>query len=148
MRSLKVFALCALISACATVPYEPYAREVKKKPREGGTIALRESHRPEDRARADFLMSANCGDTVVKVQEEGEVVVGAKTNTSSNKHQSQDSESVFSIGGIAFASGARPGENTNTQSETSQVKEWQINYQCIAQQETAPAAAKKPISRR
>lgn len=148
MRSLKVFALCALISACATVPYEPYAREVKKKPREGGTIALKEIHRPEDRARADYLMSANCGENVVKVDDEGEVVVGAKTNTSSNKHQTNESESVFSIGGIAFASGARPGENTNTQSETSQVKEWQINYQCIAQQAPSPDTGKKPISRR
>jgi hypothetical protein len=148
MRNLKIFALCALISACATVPYEPYAREVKKKPREGGTIALNATYRPEDRSRADYLMSANCGDHLVKVAEEGEVVVGEKTNTSSNKTQSMENESGFRIGGIAFASAPRPGENTQVESQTTQVKEWQIQYQCIAQQENLPRSTSKKSIRR
>lgn len=148
MRFVKVFAICALISSCAAIPYEPYAREVKKKPREGGVIALKETHRPEDRSRAEYLMSANCGDQLVKVQEEGEVVVGAKTSSSMNKYQANEPENVFSIGGIAFASGDRPGENTNSKSETVQMKEWQISYQCIAQRDNLPPTLKKPLSRR
>lgn len=144
MKKLATLICTLALSACATMPYEPYAREVKKKPRDGGVIALRTEHRPEDRARADFLMSANCGDSSVNVAEEGEVVVGEKTNTSANKYQETQPESGFRIGGIAFASGAtRPGENTNVESQTSQLKEWHISYQCIA-----AAPAKKTLSRK
>jgi hypothetical protein len=150
MKKLVALLPALLIVACATVPYEPYAREVKKKPREGGTIALKTEHRPEDRARADYLMSANCGTGAsVNVAEEGEVVVGEKTSSSSNKHQqAARQESGFTIGGIAFASGdGRPaGENTNTESSTTQLKEWHIAYNCVA--DAAPAKTKKSVSKK
>lgn len=149
MKKLVVLFVVLLVSGCASVPYQPYAREVKKKPREGGVIALRSEHRPEDRARADFLMSANCGDASASIAEEGEVVVGEKTNTSANKYQEPEAQSGFRIGGIGFASGARAGENTNVESQTSQVKEWQISYQCVANAPVSvPSAGKKPISRK
>jgi len=137
MQKLNSLLLAIFVLAgCASMHYEPYAREVKKKPREGGVIALKTEHRPEDRARADFLMSANCGqESIVRVAEEGEVVVGEKTNSTTNKAQENQSESVFRLGGIAFASPGRPGENTNTQSQTIHLKEWHISYQCTA---TAP----------
>lgn len=144
MKKIATLISCSalLATACATMPYEPYAREVKKKPREGGVIALRSVHRPEDRARADFLMAGNCGsDAVVKVSEEGEVVVGEKTNSSSNRRREEEMGSGFRIGGIAFAS-AVPGENTNTQSETTQVKEWQISYECSPIEQ--PGRGKRP----
>lgn len=148
MKKLVVLAPALLIVACATVPYQPYAREVKKKPREGGTIALKSEHRPEDRARAEFLMGANCGaSSTVSVTEEGEVVVGEKTNSSSNRHQQMERDSGFSIGGIAFASGSgRPGENTSTESSTVQLKEWHIAYQCIA--DATPLRGKKSLSKK
>jgi len=133
MKKIALLFCVTIISGCATMPYEPYAREVKKKPREGGVIALRTQHRSEDRARADTMMSANCGESSVSVAEEGEVVVGEKTNTSANKYQENQPASGFSLGGIAFGSGnTRPGENTNVESQTSQIKEWHIAYQCMA----------------
>ena len=141
MKKLVVLCLAALVSGCATLPYQPYAREVKKKPSEGGLIALKTEHRPEDRARADSLMAANCGsDAIVKVKEEGEAVVGEKTNTSQNKYQ-ENRDTGFKLGGITFANGGtRPEENTNSVSETVQLKEWHISYECVA---NAPAPKKK-----
>lgn len=148
MKKLVALAPALLIVACATIPYEPYAREVKKKPREGGTIALKAEHRPEDRARAEYLMGANCGSAAsVSVSEEGEVVVGEKTNSNSNRNQQSQYDSGFSIGGVAFASGnPRQGENTRTESSTTQLKEWHIAYQCVA--DAAPARGKKPVSKK
>lgn len=140
MKKLVVLCLAALVSGCATMPYQPYAREVKKKPNEGGLIALKTEHRPEDRARADSMMAANCGsDAIVKVTEEGEAVVGEKTNTSQNKYQ-ENRDTGFKLGGINFVNGTRPEENTNSVSETVQLKEWHINYTCVA---NAPAPKKK-----
>lgn len=139
-KILAVFVALA-VTGCATVPYQPYAREVKKKPREGGVIALKTEHRPEDRVRADYLMSQNCGtDYTVKVNEEGEVVTGEKTRTAQNKYQ-ENREQGFRLGGMQFGTGqTRPEENTNSVSETEQVKEWQIAYTCLA---NAPVAAPK-----
>lgn len=144
-KLIALFAL-VLVTGCATAPYEPYAREVKKKPREGGTIALKAEHRPEDRARADFMMGANCGtSSTVNVTEEGEIVVGEKTNSSSNRRQNEEYNSGFRIGGIGFASGdGRPGDNTKTESQTTQLREWHISYRCVA--DAAPRG-KKPVSR-
>lgn len=152
MKKLVLVLAALMVSACATMPYQPYAREVKKKPNEGGVIALRSEHRPEDRQRADSLMASNCGsDAIVKVQEEGEVAVGEKTNSNSNKVQeNRPASSGFSIGGLHFGSAeARPGENTNTTTETVQVKEWQIAYNCVAMKAPEVAApSKKNISRK
>lgn len=146
MKSSLVLFVTILLAGCATMPYQPYAREVKKKPRAGGVIALKSEHRPEDRARADFLMSANCGtDATVNVSEEGEVAVGEKTNSSSSKKNETGYGSGFKIGGLDFTSGPRPEENTDVQSETVKLKEWQIAYECVAMA-PVPARGKKPVS--
>jgi hypothetical protein len=134
------------------MPYQPYAREVKRKPNEGGVIALKSEHRPEDRQRADSMMASNCGsNSIVKVSEEGEVAVGEKTKSNSNKVQDNGSVgSGFSLGGLHFGSAnPRPGENTDTTTETVQVKEWQIAYNCVAiNAPEAIAPSKKGISRK
>lgn len=147
MKNLVLIMATTLVVGCASMPYQPYAREVKKKPREGGVIALKTEHRPEDRQRADFLMAANCGaDVLVNVQEEGEVAVGERTNSSASKTNSQRDEG-FSLGGIKFVSGVKPSEDTATSSETVQLKEWQIAYNCVAVR--APAEdSKKKVSRK
>ncbi|RZA08271.1 MAG: hypothetical protein EOP11_05315 [Proteobacteria bacterium] len=134
MKKILVLALALLSTACATMPYQPYAREVKKKPGQGGLIALKTEHRPEDRARAESLMASNCGsDAIVKVTEEGEAVVGEKTNLSQNRYHDQKEATGFRLGGINFSNGSsRPEENTNSVTETIQLKEWQINYECAA----------------
>jgi hypothetical protein len=133
----------ALVAGCAAQPYQPYAREVAKKPRQGGTIALRLEHRPEDRQRADFLMSANCGsDGVAEVAQEGEVVVGQKTSTSGVKDSDQrPKEEGLRIGSFTF--GGAPGgpqERRQTSQVVTNEKEWQIVYEC---KRTAPLAPAK-----
>lgn len=147
MRKIVVLAIAAVVAACATVPYQPYAREVKKKPQEGGVIALKTEHRPEDRQRADYLMAANCGsNATVKVTEEGEVEVGEKTNSNASKTHGEKNEG-FSIGGLNFISGSKPSEDTSSTTETIKLKEWQIAYNCLAH--AVPAAtSKKGISRK
>jgi len=149
MKKLVVLGLALLVSGCATMPYQPYAREVKKKPMQGGLIALKTDHRPEDRARAESLMAANCGsDAIVKVTEEGEAVVGEKTNLSQNRYHEQREATGFNLGGIKFTNGAtRPEENTNSVTETVQLKEWQINYECVAN-EAPVKKTKKGASRK
>ena len=77
--------LLLLFTACQTVPYQGQARDVKRKPREGGLIAVPLDPKSEDRAKADIAMKSNCGTLGVKVLEEGEVVVGQKTNTNSSE---------------------------------------------------------------
>ena len=39
-----------VMAGCQTMPYQPYAREVKRQPGNGGEIALKQEHRDEDRA--------------------------------------------------------------------------------------------------
>lgn len=132
MRRLALAFGAVLMTACQTMPYQPYAREVKKKPAEGGVIALKTEHRTEDRQKADQLMAINCGNMGVKVVEEGEVVVGEKTNTAASTSANQRDEAV-KIGGLSFLTGKKKSSmDTATSSETIQLKEWQISYSCVA----------------
>lgn len=125
-----------LVAGCTTIPY---AREVKKKPSSGGLIALRTSFRPEDRTKADELMKLNCGDRAVTVDEEGEAVVGQKTNSTASKSQGTTTTDAFSLGGLNFGN-TKPSENTSGSSETTSVKEWQITYTCGTKEMASPAA--------
>jgi hypothetical protein len=126
---LTCICLTVVVSGCA---YVPYAREAKKKPHEGGVISLKTDHRPEDDQKAQAMMAANCGSNAsVKVLEEGEVVVGERSNTNANKTNQMQDSGGFSLGnGFKLGGGSRPSENTNTVSETTQLKEWQIAYTC------------------
>ncbi len=125
--SLSVLA-AALMVSCAMVPY---AREVKKKPNTGGTIALKTYHNAQDRAQADLLMKNNCGMNDVKVTEEGEAVVGQVTNSSANTNYYSRNNNTANWGAVTFGN-YNPGENTNTTAQTTQLKEWQIQYECVA----------------
>jgi len=142
MNLLKIsFALAFLgIVGCQTMPYQPYARDVKKKPQAGGVIALHTEHRDEDRAKATQMMSSNCGSSEVKVLEEGEVVVGQSTNTNANQNSNYgNKQQVGTLFGLPVTSGSDASTNTNSTATTTQLKEWQINYECVAAA-TAPAA--------
>lgn len=126
--SLAAFCCVFLLSSCA---YVPYARESKKKPREGGVISLKPDHRPEDRQKAEAMMSSNCGsDKIVKVVEEGEVVVGERSSSNSNRSNSMQDSGGLKFGGLRIGGYDRPTENTNSVSETTQLREWQIAYIC------------------
>ena len=136
------FYFIALVSLvkCVTLPYEPQAREVKRRPTNGGVIALNLSHRQEDRARADIMMKSNCGNLDVQVAEEGEVVVGERLEATTDKH-AKTTTNAFTLGGFSFGN-EKPTETTTTNSV--QVKEWQIAYNCIASttKTTVPVATK------
>ncbi len=115
------------MAGCAIVPY---AREVKKKPSEGGLIALEVLHSEEDRAQADTLMHNNCGSKPVKILEEGEAVVGQRTQTNANaSHRAGLEGKKF---GNFMIGGSDPSTEVSSSSVTSEVKEWQISYQCVA----------------
>lgn len=122
---LPLVTAMAYLVGCAIVPY---AREVKKKPSSGGVIALRTTHSPEDRAKADTLMRSNCGSAEVKVLEEGEVVVGEKTNSTANSNYHAGNPGTQK--GIFTFGASNPGYDTNTSQETVKLTEWQIQYEC------------------
>lgn len=134
------------LTACQTMPYQPYARAVKQKPSTGGVIALKLEHRPEDRQKAESMMKSVCGTNPVKVLEEGEVAVGQETKSSgSQEHRSgSSSTTVGTLFGLPITSGgSNPSETTNTNTVTTSVKEWQISYECeIAKTAVAPATGK------
>ncbi len=130
---LSITALVA-ISSCQSLPYQPYARDVKKKPNQNGIVALKAEHRDEDRAKATTMMEANCRPAPVKILEEGEVVIGQESTTNSNtsKKAGESSSEVGSFLGIPLMSGGKdPSESTSGKVSTSQLKEWQISYECI-----------------
>lgn len=132
----KIVSLALLLglTACQTLPYQPYARDVKKKPNQNGIIALRTEHRDEDRAKAQMMMESNCRPMPVKVLEEGEVVIGQESTTNSNtsKNAGEASTSMGSFLGIPMTSGGKdPSESTSAKVSTTNVKEWQISYECV-----------------
>ena len=144
--SIVLLNLSALaLAACQAMPYQPYARDVKKKPASGGIIALKLEHRDEDRQKANTMMANTCGTNPVKVLEEGEVAVGQETKSNANKEHNAGSNptNVGSFFGLPVTTGgANPSESTSTNSVTTAVKEWQISYECEIKK-TASTSTKK-----
>lgn len=133
MNVIIAILAAAVLFGCQTMPYQPYARDVKKMPNKGGIIALHTEHRDEDRAKADMMMKKNCGDTPVKITEEGEVAVGQTTtgNATETKDAGSQGQKVGSLFGMPIMSGAAdPSKNTSSTTTTTAVKEWQIAYEC------------------
>ena len=133
-KIITLLVLAAAITSCQTMPYQPYARDVKKKPQANGVIALKLDHRDEDRAKADNMMKMNCGQAPVKVLEEGEVIIGQESTTNANTahHKGEESEQVGSFFGLpVMAGGKDPSQSTTAKVSTTSVKEWQINYECV-----------------
>ncbi len=139
MKNAFIVLALVWLAGCVTIPYEPQAREVKRRPTAGGAIALNQNYRSEDRARADIMMKANCGNGDVKIVEEGEVVVGERAEATTGKNSTQ-TRNAFTLGGLTFGE-RKPAETTTTQ--TVQVKEWQIAYDCIAAVATPASVVSK-----
>ena len=143
------FAALLALAACQTMPYEPYAREVKKKGGDSGLIALKTEHREEDMAKARNMMQANCGATPFKIVEEGEVVVGSNTvsNAQETHNAAAPGKKLGSLFGLPIKSmGSEASDNTSSTATTTAVKEWNIAYECekvVASVEAAPAAPTK-----
>lgn len=129
---IAVVAVGLALAACEAPPYQPYARDVKRKPGQGGSIALRLEHQDADRQKAMNMMSSNCGSSKVKVLEEGEVEIGQETQGSATA--SRDEGSAGTVGklfGMKVRTGQKdPSTTTNSNSRTMAVKEWQISYEC------------------
>ncbi len=120
-----------LLAACQTVPYQGEARNVKRKPQENGVIALKENYRPEDRQKADEYMKSNCAPYPFKVSEEGEAVIGQATTSNERQNNRKSTETqVGALFGIPLMSGDQGGKDTQSSSTVTQLREWQIQYNC------------------
>jgi hypothetical protein len=117
------------------MPYQPYARNVKVEPQSGGVVALKLEHQDEDRAKAQSMMANNCGGQAVKVLEEGETVIGTETSSKETNEAGSNGTQVGSLFGIPVTSGAKEASK-NTATVTTNKKEWQIRYKCIASSES------------
>lgn len=116
---------------CQTVPYQGQARIVKMKPQAEGILALPLDPKPEDRQVAEEKMRNNCTPKKYAVLEEGEVVVGEKTQTKeSSEHKKSTERKVGSLFGLPLVAGSGPGTDTESEQVRTQVKEWQISYKC------------------
>jgi hypothetical protein len=120
-----------LLSGCATQPYMGQARDVKRKPQDGGVVSIPTNFRDEDRARAEDKMRSNCGQKPFQVLEEGEIAVGEETKTSGRETDRASTEtSVGSLFGMNIISGEAGGKDTSSSSVKTAVKEWHISYKC------------------
>ena len=155
---MKRLSLCAAVGVlalvgCQTVPYQPYARAVKMKPDQGGVIALHSEYRDEDKAKALDMMRTACGANPYKITEEGEVVVGQTTNTNTNENTDYGNKhQVGTFLGLPVTTGSDRQNNVNSNATTTQLKEWQMTYECqVAQNDstglqTATATKKKKVT--
>jgi hypothetical protein len=151
MLALVLVALPLLsLVGCQTMPYQPYAREVKRQPGRGGEIALKTEHRDEDRAKAQSMMGSNCGSNAIKVLEEGEVVVGQTTNSNASQTHNAGTQgtTVGTFFGLPITSGGKQASNdTSMSATTTALKEWNIKYECETSVATsaplAPTKSKK-----
>lgn len=132
---LKILGVAAifLTAGCVSMPYQPYARDIKKKAQQGGIVALKIDYRDEDRSKAQSMMERTCQPLLVKVLEEEEVVVGQETKVKGNTSYSDGNkgEKVGDLFGMPLMSGKKdPNQVTESSASTVQLKEWQISYEC------------------
>jgi hypothetical protein len=134
--------LMSYLCACQTM-YIPQARDIKRKPKSGGVIGIPLAQRAEDRSRAEELMKHNCQPLLPIVIDEGETVVGQETRSSiseTNRDDSRRNHGEFL--GMALISGSNSGKESSQSSITTQLKEWQIVYNCESEK-TVPTSKKK-----
>jgi hypothetical protein len=134
-----------IVLGCQTLPYQPYARNVKKRPEQGGVIALNTEHREEDLNKAKSMMASNCGRREVKIIEEGEVVVGEKTDSHSDQTYQSGSpkKQVGSLFGVPVMAGTPSSTQASIESTKTQLREWQIAYECFESELPGAKAAEK-----
>lgn len=129
-KALSLSILASALCACQTM-YVPQARDVKKKPNIGGVIGMPTNYRAEDRQKADTLMKQTCGENTVKITEEGEVVTGQSTRSNTNTTNRDDTRhNAGNLFGIPVIAGSASGQNSENTAVTTQLKEWQVAYDC------------------
>ncbi len=78
-------------------------------------------------------MAGNCTPGAFKILEEGEVAVGSETKSSGHETNRASTEhKAGSLFGLPIMTGEAAGKNTETSQTTTQIKEWQISYKCVA----------------
>lgn len=146
-KSLQVLGslgLVILFTGCQTMPYQGVARDIKRKPSVEGVVAIPLNFRDEDRSKAEQKMASNCGAGQYKVLEEGEVAIGQKTDSSGKETDRKSTQTqVGSLFGIPLTSGDAGGKNSESSQTTTQIKEWQIAYKCLAS--TSSGSNKKTV---
>lgn len=125
--TLMLVGLMLLNSCAGMLKYQPYARNVKKKPGRSGIVALKLNHRQEDRDYSETLMKGNCGEKKIKILDEGEVVIGTVTNSNTQSREGGETH-MGSLFGLPVTS--TTPNSTSQSSTTTQKKEWQIKYTC------------------
>jgi hypothetical protein len=129
-----------ILAGCQTVPYQGKARDVKRAPQVGGTIAVPLDPKQEDRLRAEERMRSNCNPNPYKITSEEEVVVGEKTDTDQRDTlQGNNQREVGSLFGMPLVSGDAGGSDSRSSSTKTAIKEWVIGYACV----TAPTGKVK-----
>jgi len=149
MKLLFALAAVLVISGCQTVPYQGNARDVKRKPGVGGTIAVPLNPRQEDRDRANEHMISNCGNGNFKVTEEGEVVTGETTQANTrNDYRANSQQQTGTFLGMPVYAGDPGGTDSSTTATRTQLKEWQLTYECAPASPMPPSAAPAPMPRK
>jgi hypothetical protein len=100
---ITVLLALTLAAGCATT------RVVKQRPGSGGEIMVKEGFFGDARADATKKMKSNCGRRKIVILEEGEAVIGSRTEGEKKK---------TSWGAVANSS------------RTEQETEWRIKYKC------------------
>ncbi|MEZ0390655.1 MAG: hypothetical protein ACAH59_00465 [Pseudobdellovibrionaceae bacterium] len=133
----SIFSLMIISQLCACqMAYVPQARDVKKKPRNSGIIGIPVTQRAEDRQKAEELMKTNCAPQAFSVVDEGEIVVGQETKSSANEINRDDTRrNEGTLMGMSLISGSDSGKETSQSSVTTQLKEWQISYNCASEKQ-------------
>ncbi len=150
---IKFFATSALVSAsvllltaCETVPYQGSARDVRRKPGVSGTIAVPLNPQQVDRDRATEHMISNCGNGNYKIIEEGEVVVGETTQSDQRNYRDNYQQPTSSYGGMPVYSVDAGGIDTHATQIRTQMKEWQLGYECGAAPVANTTSVAAPIA--
>src|SRR5262245_45030584 len=73
-----------MLAGCAT------ARNVSMQPGKGGVVAVQPANDPEARTKAEDIMRSTCQGKRWEIVEEGEQVVGSRTNGSGNASLSKN----------------------------------------------------------
>jgi hypothetical protein len=139
-------AVCFALNACQTLPYQGQAREVTRKPKKGGSIAIPTGGRPEDRTRAEEVMRGNCAPDPFAIMEEGEVVTGQEVVANSRETDRRSTEhQAGSFFGVPVMMGDQGGRDSQTTSVTKSIKEWRISYECARPVKSAKPSDARPI---
>lgn len=114
------------VSACAHWDFTS-AKSITVKPGKGGVLTLSPQSDPKARAKAQAIMNDTCQGKRPEITEEGETVVGSRT-TANAREEGGHAAAQPSRG--KWVAAARPTRETSETSESRNITEWRITYEC------------------